>query len=153
MRSAGDINGCDASFLLDEVLGLVMDQEVMYEDFEFFSKNIVIGFSISSKPLVSHFMLDQYSVINSDGLAGHFKPDVWIRVFENPRSVEVLFHHENSFLEPGDFTVSVDGDRLAVQVNGSVKQQGVDSDPDLLTIMDDVVLEAIIKVDSFKDED
>lgn len=68
-----------------------MDQEVMDKDFKLFAKNVIIGFVISCEPLISHFVLDQYGVIDSDGLTGHFESDVGVRMFQNPYGAKVLF--------------------------------------------------------------
>ena len=62
----------------------------MHKDLKLFTKDIFIGFGVSSKPLIGHFVFNQHSVINCNGLTSHFEPDIGVWMFENPYSVKVL---------------------------------------------------------------
>ncbi len=71
----------------------------MHEDLKLFTKDIFIGFRVSSKPLVGHFVFNQHSVINCNGLTSHFESDIGVWMFKNPYGVKVLLEHKDRFLE------------------------------------------------------
>lgn len=150
---AWNVDRCKASFLLNKILRFVMDQKVVNKDFKLFAKSVFISFGISSKPLICHFVLYQYCVIYSNRLTSHFQSNVWVRVFKDPDSIVILFQHKYGFLESWNFTVSIDWDGFTVQVNWSIEEQRVDSDFDLLSIMQDIILESIAKISPFQNKD
>jgi hypothetical protein len=102
LRSRGDIDCGDALLLLVEVLGFVVNKEVMRHDFELLAKSIVVGLAICSQPLVGHLMLDEDCIISLDGGSSQLESLVGVWVFQNPVRVVVVLQHEDYFLKARD---------------------------------------------------
>ena len=74
-------------------------------------------------------------------------------MFKDPHCVEVILQHQDNFLKPGNFRISINGRWLTVQVNGFVEEKWVDSNPDFLPIMYNISLETILRISSFHHKD
>lgn len=69
MGSCGDVDGGDTLLFLVKVLGFVVDEEVVGEDLVLFPETVLVELLDCCQPLVSHLVLDQYGLVESDRLS------------------------------------------------------------------------------------
>ena len=74
----------------------------MSHNFILFAKSVLKGLCISCQPLISHFVLKQNSIIDSDWLSSRLESNVGIRVLKNPVSIVVVFQHKKNLLKTRD---------------------------------------------------
>lgn len=75
-----EVYGRDPFFFLIQVLSLVVNEEVVSHDLVLLAESVLEGDGVCSQPLIRHFMFDEDSLIDPDGLPCRLQPNIGVRM-------------------------------------------------------------------------